>query len=203
MFGIGPAYLFVLQHRLPVGLMRGGWAPWLSTMSTNLAIAAIVAVLIWLIGVKAFVLVHLPIMLLAASIGVWLFYVQHQFEQTTWEDGAHWDRHEAALHGSSHYELPAILRWFTANIGVHHIHHLSSNIPYYRLRDGAARSSRAARRRPADAVAELPLRAAGAVGRGAAPAGVVPGLARGGVRRRDKRARGTAYVSHATVDRAL
>ena len=150
-------------------------------MSTNLAIAAIVAVLIWLIGVKAFLLVHLPIMLLAASIGVWLFYVQHQFEQTTWEDGARWDRHEAALHGSSHYELPAILRWFTANIGVHHIHHLSSSIPYYRLRDGAARSSRAARRRPADAVAELPLRAAGAVGRGAAPAGVVPGVARGGI----------------------
>ena len=134
MFGIGPAYLFLLQHRLPVGLMRGGgWAPWLSTMSTNLAIATIIAVLIWLIGVKAFVLVHLPIMLLAASIGVWLFYVQHQFEQTTWEDGARWDRHEAALYGSSHYELPAILRWFTANIGVHHIHHLSSNIPYYRL----------------------------------------------------------------------
>ena len=72
-------------------------------------------------------------MLLAASIGVWLFYVQHQFEATTWEDGEHWDRHEAALHGSSHYELPAVLRWFTANIGVHHIHHLSSNIPYYRL----------------------------------------------------------------------
>ena len=87
--------------------MRGGWRPWLSTMATNLAIALIVAGLIWLIGVKAFLLVHLPIMLLAASIGVWLFYVQHQFEATTWEDGAHWDRHEAALHGSSHYELPA------------------------------------------------------------------------------------------------
>src|SRR4029078_6976036 len=75
----------------------------------------------------------LPIMLLAASIGVWLFYVQHQFEETRWEGNPQWDRHEAALHGSSHYELPAILRWFTANIGVHHIHHLSSNIPYYRL----------------------------------------------------------------------
>jgi len=133
MFGIGPAYLFVFQHRLPVGLMRGGFAPWLSTMSTNLAIATIVAGLIWLIGVKAFVLVHLPIMLLAASIGVWLFYVQHQFEETAWDENADWDRHEAALHGSSHYELPGILRWFTANIGVHHIHHLSSNIPFYRL----------------------------------------------------------------------
>ena len=72
-------------------------------------------------------------MLLAASIGVWLFYVQHQFEETSWEDGARWDRHEAALHGSSHYDLPAILRWFTANIGVHHVHHLCSRIPYYRL----------------------------------------------------------------------
>jgi omega-6 fatty acid desaturase (delta-12 desaturase) len=133
MFGVGPAYLFVLQHRLPVGLMRGGWVPWLSTMATNFAIAAIIAVLIWFIGIKAFLLVHTPIMLLAASFGVWLFYVQHQFEHTTWEDGARWDRHEAALHGSSHYELPVILRWFTANIGVHHIHHLSSNIPYYRL----------------------------------------------------------------------
>jgi acyl-lipid omega-6 desaturase (Delta-12 desaturase) len=133
MFGVGPAYLFVLRYRLPVGLMRAGFLPWLSTMATNLAIAAIVAVLIWLIGVKAFVLVHLPIMLPAASIGVWLFYVQHQFEETRWEGNPQWDRHEAALHGSSHYELPAILRWFTANIGVHHIHHLSSNIPYYRL----------------------------------------------------------------------
>ncbi len=133
MFGVGPAYLFVLQHRLPVGLMRGGWVPWLSTMATNFAIAAIIAVLIWFIGIKAFLLVHTPIMLLAASIGVWLFYVQHQFEETRWEGNPQWDRHEAALHGSSHYELPAILRWFTANIGVHHIHHLSSNIPYYRL----------------------------------------------------------------------
>ncbi len=133
MFGVGPAYLFFLKHRIPVGLMRGGWRPWLSTMSTNFAIAVIAAVLIWLIGIKAFLLVHLPIMLLAASVGVWLFYVQHQFEQTTWEDDVDWNLHEAALHGSSHYDLPAILRWFTANIGVHHIHHLCSRIPYYRL----------------------------------------------------------------------
>ena len=85
MFGIGPAYLFVFRHRLPVGLMRSGWGPWLSAMATNLSIALVVAVLIWLIGVKAFLLVHLPIMLIAASIGVWLFYVQHQFEGTTWD----------------------------------------------------------------------------------------------------------------------
>jgi omega-6 fatty acid desaturase (delta-12 desaturase) len=133
MFGIGPAYMFILQHRLPIGLMRGGLGPWLSTMSTNLAIAIIIAVLIWLIGIKAFLLVHLPIMLLAASAGVWLFYVQHQFEHTTWADDPNWKLHEAALHGSSHYDLPAVLRWFTANIGVHHVHHLCSRIPYYRL----------------------------------------------------------------------
>ncbi|MPZ38325.1 MAG: fatty acid desaturase [Rhizobiales bacterium] len=133
MFGIGPAYLFIVQHRLPVGLMRGGWQPWLSTMATNFAIAALVATMIWLIGVGAFLLVHLPIMLLAGSIGVWLFYVQHQFEDTVWANDRAWNLHEAALHGSSYYDLPHVLRWFTANIGAHHIHHLCSRIPCYRL----------------------------------------------------------------------
>ena len=133
MFGVGPAYLFILRHRLPIGLMRGGWVPWLSTMGTNFAAAVIVALLIWLIGVGPFLLVHLPIMLLAATMGVWLFYVQHQFEHTMWADDESWDLHEAALHGSSHYVLPAILRWFTANIGIHHVHHLCSRIPFYRL----------------------------------------------------------------------
>ncbi len=78
---------------------------------------------------------HLPIILLAGAAGVWLFYVQHQFEDTVWADDGSWNRHEAALHGSSHYDLPGVLRWFTANIGVHHVHHLSSGIPFYRLRD--------------------------------------------------------------------
>jgi omega-6 fatty acid desaturase (delta-12 desaturase) len=77
--------------------------------------------------------VHLPIMMLAATVGVWLFYVQHQFEYTMWERDCKWSLHDAALHGSSHYDLPALLRWFTANIGVHHVHHLCSRIPYYRL----------------------------------------------------------------------
>ncbi len=133
MFGIGPAYLFILQQRLPVRMMRGGWLPWLSTMGTNATIAALIAVMIWFVGVGPFLLVHLPIMLLAASIGVWLFYVQHQFEDTFWASERGWNLHEAALHGSSHYALPGILRWFTANIGVHHVHHLCSRIPFYRL----------------------------------------------------------------------
>ena len=135
MFGVGPAYLFILQQRLPLGLLRGGWQPWFSAMATNAAIATLVAIMIWFVGVGPFLLVHLPITLLAASIGVWLFYVQHQFEDTFWDEGRAWNLHWAALHGSSHYELPDILRWFTANIGVHHVHHLCSRIPYYRLPD--------------------------------------------------------------------
>jgi omega-6 fatty acid desaturase (delta-12 desaturase) len=133
MFGIGPAYLFLLRHRLPLGLMNAGWRPWLSTMATNAVIVLISATLIWFIGLKAFLLVQLPITLLAASIGVWLFYVQHQFEDTSWRRAPAWNLHEAALQGSSHYDLPPILRWFTANIGIHHVHHLCSRVPFYRL----------------------------------------------------------------------
>jgi len=133
LFVIGPAFLFIVQQRLPVGLFRAGWRPWLSAMGTNFAIAIIVAVLVWFLGAKAFLVVHLPITLLAASLGVWLFYVQHQFEDTIWESDGVWTQQETALYGSSHYDLPGVLRWFTANIGVHHVHHLCSRIPLYRL----------------------------------------------------------------------
>ena len=133
MFGIGPAYMFILQHRLPVGMMRAGWTPWLSTQATNAVVALIAGLLIWQIGVGAFLLVHLPVIVLAATMGVWLFYVQHQFEHTQWEDNTHWSKATLALHGSSYYVLPGVLRWFTANIGIHHVHHLCSRIPYYRL----------------------------------------------------------------------
>jgi omega-6 fatty acid desaturase (delta-12 desaturase) len=133
MFGLGPAYLFLVQNRLPVGLFRAGWRPWISTMATNAAIAVLAGGAIWLMGIGSFLLLHLPVTVLAASIGMWLFYVQHQFEATSWDPDEQWDMHNAALHGSSHYDLPGVLRWFTANIGVHHIHHLASRIPYYRL----------------------------------------------------------------------
>lgn len=133
MFGLGPAYMFILKHRVPVGLMRAGWQPWVSTMATNVAIGCLVGTMMLLVGIEPFLLVHLPIVLLAASVGVWLFYVQHQFEDTFWAADKTWNLHEAALHGSSHYDLPIVLRWFTANIGVHHVHHLCSRIPYYRL----------------------------------------------------------------------
>lgn len=134
MFGIGPAYLFLLQHRLPVGLMTGhGLSPWISAMGTNAAILSVSLVLMALIGPATFLMIHLPVAVLAGSAGVWLFYVQHQFEETTWARSPEWTHAEAALHGSSHYVLPPPLRWLSANIGAHHIHHLSSRIPFYRL----------------------------------------------------------------------
>jgi acyl-lipid omega-6 desaturase (Delta-12 desaturase) len=133
MFGVGPAWLFFLRYRLPLGHMREGWGPWVSAIGTNGAIVLMFGVAVLLVGLPAVLLIQVPITLLAASAGVWLFYVQHQFEETHWSRGAKWTFHSAALHGSSHYVLPGVLRWFTANIGMHHIHHLCSNIPFYRL----------------------------------------------------------------------
>ena len=133
MFVIGPAWLFLLGHRVPTGPLRKYRDAWVSAMATNVAIALFVSLMIWGIGVPAFLMVHLPIVLIAASIGVWLFYVQHQFEETYWAAAPSWSLKEAALHGSSHYDLPQPLRWFSANIGIHHVHHLMSRIPFYRL----------------------------------------------------------------------
>jgi len=133
LFGLGPSYLFLLQNRLPLGLMRSGWSYWLSAMGTNLAIAFVLLAILWFGGIWALVLIFLPTSLVAASIGMWLFYVQHQFEETSWDPTDGWQVHDAALHGSSHYVLPGLLRWFSANIGVHHVHHLYARIPFYRL----------------------------------------------------------------------
>lgn len=134
LFVVGPAYVFLIANRLPIGMMRSGAAPWISSMLNNAALAAFVGGMMWLVGVIPFLLVHLPIVLFAASTGVWLFFVQHQFEGTVWENEGEWDVQKSALTGSSHYDLPAVLRWLTANIGVHHVHHLNSRIPFYRLR---------------------------------------------------------------------
>ncbi len=133
MFGLGPAFVFVCQYRLPLGYMRAGPQPWISTLATNLAIVLPIAAMIWLVGLVPFLLIQLPITLMAATAGVWLFYVQHQFEDTHWSNGKDWDFHHAALHGSSHYDLPAPLRWLSGNIGIHHVHHMAATIPFYRL----------------------------------------------------------------------
>lgn len=133
LLGVGPAYLFLLRHRLPIGLMKQGSVYWVSAIATNLATAAILGILIAFFGWGTTMLVVIPALLIAASTGVWLFYIQHQFEEAHWDKGAAWSFYDAALHGSSHLDLPQPLRWFTANIGVHHVHHLASRIPFYRL----------------------------------------------------------------------
>jgi acyl-lipid omega-6 desaturase (Delta-12 desaturase) len=134
LFVIGPAYVFLIANRLPIGMMKAGWRPWISTMTNNAVIALAIVAMMWLVGVGPFLMVHLPVVLLASSIGVWLFFVQHQFDETVWAEGDDWNLQHAAFRGSSHYDLPVVLRWFTANIGVHHVHHLNARIPFYRLR---------------------------------------------------------------------
>ncbi|HVI33788.1 fatty acid desaturase [Phenylobacterium sp.] len=133
MFGLGPAFVFFLMNRVPIGMMRQGWRPWVSVLGNTLALVVATGVLIWVFGPAPVLIVNAMTMLLAATIGVWLFYIQHQFEGASWSRNGVWKRDEAALAGSSHYDLPPVLRWFTANIGIHHVHHLSSRIPYYRL----------------------------------------------------------------------
>ncbi len=133
LFLLGPGYLFLLQNRVPVGLTRAGARYWTSAMATNAAIAAALALIIWFGGLMPVLMVFLPTSILAGAAGVWLFYIQHQFEEAYWDKDTDWDLHDAALHGSSHYDLPAVLRWMTANIGIHHVHHLYSRIPFYRL----------------------------------------------------------------------
>jgi omega-6 fatty acid desaturase (delta-12 desaturase) len=133
MLGVGPAYLFLLRHRLPIGLMKEGAQYWVSALATNFATAGFLAVLMAFFGIGTTLLVVIPTVLVAATMGVWLFYVQHQFEEAHWDRREDWEFHEAALKGSSYLDLPQPLRWFTGNIGMHHVHHLASRIPFYRL----------------------------------------------------------------------
>ena len=132
MFGLGPTYMFVLQHRIPIGLMKDRPA-WLSAAGVNLGVGIILAIEIAAAGLGAALVVHLSIVIVAATIGVWLFYVQHQFEDGYWAGRETWTAEAAALRGSSHLDLPPVLAWFTANIGIHHVHHLGSKVPFYRL----------------------------------------------------------------------
>ncbi|MFT5060313.1 MAG: omega-6 fatty acid desaturase (delta-12 desaturase) [Polaromonas sp.] len=132
LFVLGPGYLFLLQNRMPLGLM-GDAKYWVSAGGTNAALASALGLVWYFGGWAAIVLIFLPSSLIAATAGVWLFYIQHQFEETRWEQSEDWQLHDSALHGSSHYALPKPLQWMTANIGIHHVHHLYSRIPFYRL----------------------------------------------------------------------
>jgi omega-6 fatty acid desaturase (delta-12 desaturase) len=134
LFVLAPAFNFVVAQRIRGGIQ----ATWntgerASVWWTNLALAGLLAAGMATIGLGSTLLITLPIIGIAASVGTWLFYVQHQFERTYWEHTPEWDYTLAALHGSSYYRLPRVLQWFTGNIGFHHIHHLSPRIPNYDL----------------------------------------------------------------------
>jgi len=133
LFGIGPPIHFVIRHRLPTLVPRSWKRERRSIYWTDLGLAATVGVMALTIGLRRFLMVQLPITLLASSLGVWLFYIQHQFRETYWEHEPQWDYLAAGMRGSSYYALPRVLQWLTGNIGLHHIHHLNSRIPNYRL----------------------------------------------------------------------
>ena len=131
MFLLGPTFVFLVGHRIPspkVGQRerRGVWL-------TNLALLAIYTGLSLLLGLKTVLLVQLPILIIGTGAGVWLFYIQHQFEGVYWERHGNWEFDKAGLYGSSYYRLPKLLQWFSGNIGFHHLHHLSPRIPNYHL----------------------------------------------------------------------
>jgi omega-6 fatty acid desaturase (delta-12 desaturase) len=131
LFVLAPLFVFVIKHRFSYAwterrALHGVWL-------TNLAILCVALVLSLVFGFTAYLRIQLSVLLVAGSVGLWLFYVQHQFQGVYWERADQWDRTAAALKGSSYYKLPSILQWFSGNIGFHHIHHLSPRIPNYHL----------------------------------------------------------------------
>ena len=133
LFMVIPPVLFLFLYRFPVSKIGALKTLHSTVYITNIAITLLAGTVIFFIGFKAFLLIQLPILILSLSAGTWFFYVQHQFEDTYWDNGDKWDYTEAALNGSSYYKLPKILQWFTGNIGFHNIHHLSPRIPNYKL----------------------------------------------------------------------
>jgi omega-6 fatty acid desaturase (delta-12 desaturase) len=131
MFGFGPVIAMVIGPRIVAKGARRRMRN--SVLGTDVALVVLVGGVCWLIGWQAFLIVWAPAALLAGSIGIWLFYVQHQFEDAYWQSGAAWSYDEAALRGSSYLKLPTVLRFFTGNIGLHHVHHLNARIPNYNL----------------------------------------------------------------------
>ncbi len=131
MFGLGPAYAMILAPRWPSRSSRQRLRR--NVIATDIALLALIWTLCWLVGWRDYLLVQAPTALLAGTIGVWLFYVQHQFEDTYWQSSDGWSYADAALRGSSYLRLPKVLQFFTGNIGLHHVHHLSTRIPNYNL----------------------------------------------------------------------
>ena len=131
LFGLAPLFLFVVLQRLPAPEANPRERD--SVLWMNLTLLAFVAGLGWIFGLGAYLIIQLTVTMVTGAVGVWMFYVQHQFEDVYWERGKNWDFTAAALQGSSFYKLPRILQWFSGNIGFHHIHHLSPRIPNYNL----------------------------------------------------------------------
>lgn len=131
LFGVGPAAVFLIEQRFP---HKGAGKPEAFSVNfTNLAILATIGVASLTIGFRTFLLIQLPVLLISGAIGLWLFYVQHQFDGVYWARHGEFDPTRAALEGSSYYKLPKVLQWFSGNIGLHHIHHARSGIPNYHL----------------------------------------------------------------------
>lgn len=131
MFGIGPLFMFFISHRftsVSSGLREKKNVYW-----TNITLAVLVSATGFTIGFTRLILIFLPTVWIAGMFGVWLFYVQHQYEGVYWARHEHWNFYDSALKGSSFYKLPKVLQWFSGNIGLHHIHHLSPRIPNYTL----------------------------------------------------------------------
>lgn len=166
LFLLAPLYLFVIHQRLPT---RGASArERTSVWWTNLALLAMAWGLAQVYGWPGYLMIQLIAVGVAGAVGVWLFYMQHQFEDVYWERGSDWDYAAAALRGSSFYQLPKVLQWFSGNIGFHHIHHLSARIPNYNLQKCHEADPPVPRGQAADALGQLPVAAAAAVGRGVA-----------------------------------
>lgn len=132
---IGPPLYFLLFQRSPFGQALPARESWRSVMGLNLALVAVYGGLAAWLGIGTVLAAFLPVACVASWAGAWLFFVQHQFEHTHWDEGEAWDLQIAALGGSSHYVLPPVLQWFTGNVGLHHIHHLNSRVPNYRLQE--------------------------------------------------------------------
>ena len=131
LFLVLPLMLALVIHRIPVKKFSRHIRK--NVHVTNIGILCVIGLMTWLVGFKAFIMIQLPILIVYSTCGVWLFYIQHQFEDMYWENSKSWDYTAVAFEGSSFYRLPKILHWFTGNIGFHHIHHLSPKIPNYLL----------------------------------------------------------------------
>ena len=132
---LGPPVHFLVLQRVPVGMALPGNQSRLSIVALDLALVTFYGLMAWWLGPALAALVFVPTILVAAWAGGWLFFVQHQFEETAWDYTEGWDQQVHALVGSSYYVMPKVLQWFTGNIGLHHVHHLNSRIPNYRLQE--------------------------------------------------------------------